>query len=98
MIRHICMFKLKEENKSAMLNEFVERSKTLESIREIQRLEVVCNGSDMPESNYDVALICDFVDKEALDRYQAHPIHVDFGGFVATVRQARACIDYHFEG
>ena len=98
MIRHICMFKLKEENKSDILKEFVERSQTLQSIPEVRRFEVVCNGDDMPESNYDVSLIFDFDDKEALDRYQSHPTHVAFGGFVAAVREARACIDYYFEG
>ena len=98
MIRHICMFKLKEENKAADLKEFCERSKSLEAITEVRRFEVVCNGSDMPDSNYDVALIFDFDNKEALDRYQSNPIHQAFGAFVSGVREARACIDYYFEG
>ena len=98
MIRHICMFKLKEETMPAALDEFLERSKTLEAIPEVRRFEVVCNGHDMPQSNYDVSLIFDFDDKAALDRYQSHPDHVAFGGFVGSVRQDRACIDYYFEG
>ncbi len=98
MIRHICMFKLKDENKSVNLEEFIERCQSLKTIDEVRRFEVVRNGIDMPESNYDVALIFDFEDKEALDRYQNDPIHKAFGGFVSEVREARACIDYYFEG
>ena len=98
MIRHICMFKLKDENKSTVLKEFIQRAQSLKAIDEVRRFEVIANGSDMPESNYDAALIFDFEDKEALDRYQNDPVHKAFGGFVAGVREARACIDYYFEG
>ena len=97
MIRHIVMFKLKEENKSASMKEFCERSKTLEAIGEVRRFEVVCNGHDMPQSNYDAALIIDFDNQEDLDRYQCNPIHQAFGAFVSGVRESRACIDYYFE-
>ena len=98
MIRHICMFKLKEENKAADLMKFCERAKALEAIGEVRRFEVVCNGGDMPQSNYDAALIFDFDDKDALDRYQNHPVHKAFGAFVTGIREDRACIDYYFEG
>ena len=60
MIRHICMFKLKEENKEANLKEALVRVEALRGIEQIQRFEVVVNDSEAPESNYEISLIFDF--------------------------------------
>ena len=37
MIRHICMFKLKEENKEANIVEFCKRAENLKAIPQIKR-------------------------------------------------------------
>ncbi len=95
MIRHICMFTLKEDKK-ANVREFMERAESLKAIAGLKRFEVVCNKEGTPESNYDVSLILDFDDVETLDAYQKDPIHVEFGKFVGSVRENRACIDYEF--
>ena len=97
MIRHICMFKLKNENKAANLAEMLERAQTLKSIEQIKKFEVVCNGEDMPQDNYDVSLIFDFANAADLQTYQQHPIHKAFGAFMGQIRELRACIDYYFE-
>ena len=60
MIRHICMFKLKEEGKEAALKEALERVQTLKEIPGLQRFEVVTNSKEAPESNYEISLIFDF--------------------------------------
>ena len=39
-------------------------------------------------------LLCMFDDMEGLNAYQVHPKHVEFGGFIKKVREARACIDF----
>ena len=96
MIRHICMFKLKEENKQANLQEALERVQSLRAIEQICRFEVVCNAEDMPQSNYDLALIFDFENTRQLQTYQDHPLHKAFGAFITAVRENRACIDYEF--
>ncbi len=96
MIRHICMFTLKEENKEATIAEFIERAENLKAIDTIKGFEVVRNADETPETNYDVALIFDFDTVEALNEYQTSPIHIEFGKFVQTVRVSRACIDYEF--
>ena len=96
MIRHICMFTLKGENKEATISEFVERAQKLRELEMIKRFEVVTNVVGTPESNYDVSLIFDFDNIEALDEYQKSAIHVEFGKFVGSVREQRACIDYEF--
>ena len=97
MIRHICMFKLKEENKQANLQEALHRAQSLKAIEQVRGFEVVCNGPDMPESNYELALIFDFESAETLQAYQEHPVHQAFGKLIGQYREDRACIDYYFD-
>ena len=94
MIRHICMFTLKDEGKEQHINEFMEQAESLRAIGEIRRLDVVRNDPRAPATNYDVALIADFDTVDDLDAYQKSPVHLAFGEFVYTVRKERACIDY----
>lgn len=94
MIRHICMFKLKEENRKANIAEFVDRAQVLKELEMVKRFEVVTNSEDAPESNYEVSLIIDFESWEDLDAYQTAPTHIEFAKFVGLIREDRACIDY----
>ena len=48
MIRHICMFKLKEENKEENLKEALVRVEKLRNIEQIKRFEVVVNDKEAP--------------------------------------------------
>lgn len=94
MIRHICMFTLKEENKERNIVEFTERAEKLRELDIIKKFNVVRNTEKTPTSNYDVALIFDFDSIDTLNEYQNSPQHVEFGEFVYSVRENRACIDY----
>ena len=94
MIRHICMFTLKEENKERNIVEFFERAEKLRELDIIKQFNVVRNVEKTPDSNYDVALIFDFDTVETLDEYQKSQLHLDFGEFVYSIRVDRACIDY----
>ena len=94
MIRHICMFTLKEENKEDNIIEFLSRAEKLKELEMIRRFEVVRNAERTPVSNYDVALIFDFDTIEALNEYQTSKLHLEFGEFVGSVRVERACIDF----
>ena len=94
MIRHVCMFTLKEENKENNIAEFMKRAEKLKELETIKSFNVVRNAENTPDSNYDVALIFDFDSEQTLDAYQKSPHHVEFGEFVYTVRVNRACIDY----
>jgi len=96
MIRHICMFKLNEENKEANIAEFCARAESLKAIPQIRKFAAVTNDKATPDSNYEVSLIIDFDSVDDLNVYQAHPIHKEFGAFVGTIRKERACIDYEF--
>ena len=90
MIRHICMFKLKDEDKEANLKE------EMREIPLIATFEVVTNATAAPDSNYDLSLIFDFKNMDDLNAYQKHPMHVEFGKFITAIRESRACIDYEF--
>lgn len=94
MIRHICMFTLREENKEQTITAFLERAEKLREIDVIKKFDVVRNAEKTPASNYDVALIFDFDTVETLEQYQKSPQHIAFGEFVYSVRIDRACIDY----
>lgn len=96
MIRHICMFTIQNENKENNIKEFIKRAEKLKDIREIKKFIVVRNAEETPESNYDVALIFDFENIDALNSYQSSQVHLEFGEFVSSVRVQRACIDYEF--
>ena len=67
-----------------------------EEVEELKKGELVINSADALESNYTIALICDFDDIEGLNAYQVHPAHVEFAKFIGTVKTERACIDYEF--
>ena len=96
MIRHICMFKLKDEDKEANLKEALRRLEEMREIPLIATFEVVTNAAAAPDSNYDLSLIFDFKNMDDLNAYQKHPMHVEFGKFITAIRESRACIDYEF--
>lgn len=96
MIRHICMFTLKEDGKERSIAAFFERAEKLRELDLIKGFHVVRNAEKTPASNYDVALIFDFETTQALEEYQKSPQHLEFGEFVYSVRVQRACIDYEF--
>ena len=94
MIRHICMFKYQEENREANIEETFRRAEILKEIPTLKHFDIVRNYAEAPESNYEVSLIFDFETMEDLQSYTVHPNHIEFGNFIKSVREARACIDY----
>lgn len=100
MIKHIVMFKLKEANGKTEYENALEAQKRFDNViaevKELKKGEVVINSKDAPDSNYTIALICEFDDIAALNAYQVHPAHVEFDKFIGTVKTDRACIDYEY--
>ena len=99
MIKHIVMFKLKATEGMSEYDNALEAKKRFEdviaTVEELKQGELVINSADAPESNYTIALICDFDDIEGLNAYQVHPAHVEFAKFIGTVKTERACIDFN---
>lgn len=94
------MFTLKEEEK-ATKEEIIQIARQMlthfeTEIPSIKKFEFVTNSKEAPQTNYDLALICDFEDIEGLNAYQVHPKHVEFGTYITSVRENRACIDYEY--
>ena len=94
MIRHVCMFTLKDDNKEKNINDFFERAEKLKKLDTIKKFNIVRNVENTPASNYDVALIFDFDNVESLDEYQVCEEHLEFAKFLANIKVDRACIDY----
>ena len=97
MIRHICMFKLKEEDKEQNVSRALKLAdELLKPIDLLRGYDVVTNSKDAPESNYDLSLVFDFDNMADLVEYHKHPNHIEFGNFIKSVRTDRACIDYEY--
>ncbi len=98
MIKHIVMWKIKEEAEGKTKKEnLLEVKKLLESlpqkIAEIQSLEVGISVDPLG-SGYDLILSSTFDDLDSLEKYQQHPEHIKVSDFIGKVRSERAFIDY----
>ncbi|MGO4689944.1 Dabb family protein [Glaciibacter sp. 2TAF33] len=61
-------------------------------VDDIRSLEV---GADVVGGgNWDVALVADFDDVDALERYAAHPEHQKLVGFIRSVTAQRMAVDF----
>lgn len=97
MVRHIVMFRLKEEISRDILPEARARALSLrEAIPFIRKMEVHTGAAGAPEGNYDIALICDFDGMAELAAYREHPAHVAFRGYITPMREERACFDFEY--
>jgi quinol monooxygenase YgiN len=98
MIKHIVMWKLKDQAEGADRTANAAKMKALlEDCRDIApgivQFEVALAQPGL-EATYDVVLYSVFKDKWALDAYQDHPKHVALKPFIAAVRAERQCMDY----
>lgn len=99
MIRHVCMFKFKEEAQGRSKAENVAITKNMldllpEKIEYILSSQTYVGDSCQKPDNYDLILISDFDSLETLEKYKIHPDHVAVGDFMRPVRISRTCIDY----
>ena len=96
MIRHIVLFKIKEEFKSeipALAEAFYSMKGRVEGLLEIQ------SGGDFlhSERSYDLALLTVFADRAAFDAYQTHPAHMPIKKRMHEVREGSVACDFEFE-
>ncbi|HBS88313.1 MAG: hypothetical protein A2W91_17650 [Bacteroidetes bacterium GWF2_38_335] len=100
MIRHIVMFKLKQEysaeEKAKYAAEIKEKLVMLPAkIPVIKKYEV---GLDVLQTDrsYDIVLIAEFEDIKALDKYTVHPDHQEAVVLIRKHRNEIAVLDYKF--
>lgn len=99
MIKHIVMWKLKEQALGASKKEnakiIKEKLENLVGIvDEIKSLEVGINTDTGDDMAYDACLISEFENIDALNRYKVHPEHKKVSAFVKEVRISRATVDF----
>jgi len=100
MLRHIVLWKLKDQAEGAGRAQNIQRMRAmLEAlpgvISEIKGFEV---GQNAPsdETSYDLALYSTFASRQALQAYIEHPEHQKVVSFVRAVTAQRALVDYEF--
>ena len=98
MIKHIVMWKLKEEAEGRdRLANAVEMKRRLDECANIVpgiiKFEVTLAQPGL-EATYDVVLYSEFESKAALEAYAVHPTHKALVPFIGAIREGRQCMDY----
>ena len=93
MIRHIVLFRIKDEFKDEipqLVKNFEGMAGRIEGMLELQA------GADIlhSERSYDLALITVFQDRAAFDAYQTHPVHMPVRKRMHEVRSASVACDF----
>ena len=96
MIRHIVLFKIKEEYK-AEIPQLVKNFYTM--LGKVEGLLALEAGADILGSarSYDLALICTFADRAAFNAYQTHPAHMPVKKRMHEVREGSVACDFLVE-
>ncbi|WP_431279320.1 Dabb family protein [Leifsonia poae] len=96
-IRHVVSWKLATTDPAARAEQAATIKRGLEglpaTIPEILALEVGINVLN-PEANFDVVLISDFEDQDAIARYVAHPDHEKAAAYIKSVVGGRSAVDF----
>lgn len=97
MVKHIVLFKLKDEVsadvKLAAMHSFKEAIEALPAkIDVIRKVEVGLNIN--PSETWSIALYSEFDTLDDVKFYATHPDHVAAGKLLAEVKESRACVDY----
>lgn len=97
MVKHIVLFKLKDEasvdEKLAAMHNFKEAIEALPAkISVIRKIEVGLNIN--PGETWNIALYSEFDTLDDVKFYATHPDHVAAGKLIANVKESRACVDY----
>ena len=97
MVKHIVLWKLKEEahGNDKATNAKLIKEKLEDLSGKIEGLLKIEVGIDfLGNNNYDVVLYSELASREALDIYQAHPLHQAVLPFVKEAVSDRKAVDY----
>ena len=100
MIKHIVMWKFKDEAEGLTKAENIAKVKAMlealpEKIDFIRKSEVKINANENGK-NFDAVLVSEFDSIDDVKRYRVHPDHVKISQYVSLIRLERACVDYEF--
>ncbi len=93
MIRHIVLFKIKDEYKSEipqLVENFYGMKGRIEGLIDLEA------GADIlgSERSYDLGLVTLFENREAFDAYQTHPVHLPVKKRMHEVRLGSVACDF----
>ncbi len=93
VLTHVVMFKFRDRSPGhvARCKQLLDGLPPL--IPEIRRFDVGVNVVDSPRS-YDLVLVSEFDDPDALQRYQVHPVHAEVQSYLRDNADAVAVVDY----
>jgi len=98
MIRHVVMFNLSaaaDSERAADIAEMQSRLNALVGVVPGMRSMTLQPDLGLLEDHWDVILVSEHDDNEALEGYQAHPAHKEAGAFIRSVTNSdRATVDY----
>ena len=97
MVKHIVLFKLKDEvpetDKLVVMNKFKEAIEALPAkISVIRKIEVGLNMNQ--GESWHIALYSEFDNLDDVKFYATHPDHVAAGKIIAEAKESRSCVDY----
>ena len=92
MIRHIVLYRLREENKEKSIACMKEKLEAL--VGQVEGLRTLTVRPDCNTHSYDVCLVAEFDSPDALHYYKKHPAHVAASDYVHSVMTDRAAFDY----
>ena len=95
MVKHIVFFKFEDnsaENTAQIKERFMGMVGKIEGMK---NLEVGINFST-EERAFDMALSCDFDDKEGLKFYATHPVHVAIVTYLKSINTVTKVVDYEY--
>ncbi|WP_321330789.1 Dabb family protein [uncultured Bacteroides sp.] len=99
MVKHIVLFKLKENvsvnEKLVVMNRFKEAIEALPAeISVIRKIEVGLNIN--ADESWNIALYSEFDSLDDVNVYATHPAHLTAGKILAEIKESRACVDYEY--
>lgn len=95
MLKHIVMYKLKDNSaqaKKKLVDTFMSMKGKIKVLKGIE------SGADVlfSERSFDVALICTFDNINDLDVYQNDPIHLEVKKYVHSVKESAYSVDFEY--
>jgi coproporphyrinogen III oxidase-like Fe-S oxidoreductase len=94
MIKHIVLFKFKEENKTEFMKQAKQELESLvDKIEELKAMEVGISYLD-DDSMPDLSLTSTFENKEGLKVYATHPEHLKVVDLIKSMAIGRWVVDY----
>ena len=93
MLMHLVLFKLKDRRPEGVAKA---RNKIMELAGRVPQLRSLEVGADIvhAERSFDLALVSTFDSLADLQAYQAHPKHVEVGGFMRPLCESIVSVDY----